>query len=257
MTTGAPPPGAARRFRHFVFDCDSTLSRIEGIEELAQEQRAAVTAMTQAAMEGQVPLEEVYGRRLQLVAPTQALVRAVGARYVAELVDDAAAVVAALQTLGKDVHILSGGVRPAVLVVAAHLGVPESHVHAVDLRFAPDGSYQGFDQHSPLARRGGKPVALRQAVADPAAAVLVGDGVTDLEARDLVGLFVGFGGVAVRAEVERQSPVFVRCPSLAPLLALALTPAEQDDLARRTAFAPLLARARALAVPPHVTRHEA
>ena len=61
------------RHQHVIFDCDSTLSRIEGIDELAD--IAGVTRqvrqMTDAAMAGEIGLEEVYGKRLELIKPTQ------------------------------------------------------------------------------------------------------------------------------------------------------------------------------------------
>ncbi len=55
--------------------------------------------------------------------------------------------------------------------------------------------------------------------------LLVGDGTSDLYAARAVDLFLGYGGVIVRAAVERGAPVFMRCASLAPVLALASGPA--------------------------------
>jgi phosphoserine phosphatase len=37
----------------------------------------------------------------------------------------------------------------------------------------------------------------------------VGDGVTDLETKPVVDLFIGFGGVHVRPRVKENAPVFV------------------------------------------------
>ena len=73
-------------FRTVIFDCDSTLSRIEGVEALASEYRSEVAALTEAAMSGAVPLEQVYGRRLDLIQPTMADLERVGRQYVAERV---------------------------------------------------------------------------------------------------------------------------------------------------------------------------
>src|SRR5690606_23891673 len=61
-------------FRSIVFDCDSTLVSVEGIDELAGAHKEAVQALTDAAMEGSVPLDEVYGRRLEIIRPTRARV---------------------------------------------------------------------------------------------------------------------------------------------------------------------------------------
>jgi phosphoserine phosphatase len=54
------------RFDAVCFDCDSTLTRIEGIDELARRAGCAteIAALTEAAMNGAVALEEVYARRL-------------------------------------------------------------------------------------------------------------------------------------------------------------------------------------------------
>ena len=150
------------RYRTVVFDCDSTLSAIEGIDELAVDCRADVARLTDAAMRGEIPLEEVYGRRLRLVQPTRSAMEALAREYVARLVPDASETIAALRRAGVDVRILSGGLRPAVLAVAMAVGVPATHVAAVDISFGADGSYVDFDDASPLAVSGGKRIAIER-----------------------------------------------------------------------------------------------
>ena len=209
------------RFRTVLFDCDSTLSAIEGIDELAVNCREDVEQLTDAAMRGRIPLEEVYGRRLDLVRPTRGAVEALGRTYVARLVPDARETVAALHAAGVDVRILSGGLLPAVLAVADVLGVARDRVDAVGISFAADGSYAGYDTSSPLAATGGKRRAIeRWNVERPA--MMVGDGSTDLEARPVVDLFVAFAGIVERPAVVQAADVVVRSNSLAPLLPLAL-----------------------------------
>ena len=209
------------KFRTVLFDCDSTLSAIEGIDELAVHCRDDVERLTEAAMRGRIPLEEVYGRRLSLVRPTRAAVQALGARYVARLVPDAIETIHALRAAGVDVRIISGGLLPAVLAVASAVGVPPSHVTAVDVVFNDDGSYASFDASSPLTATGGKRIAIeRWSVERPA--MMVGDGTTDLEARPVVDLFVAFAGVVERPNVVQAADVVVRANSLAPLLPIVL-----------------------------------
>ncbi|HVS08942.1 MAG TPA: hypothetical protein VMS76_03640, partial [Planctomycetota bacterium] len=75
----APPYGT------IAFDCDSTLATIEGIDELAAIAGAtpeSVERLTAQAMSGELALEEVYARRLELVRPTRDHVDALGRRYV-------------------------------------------------------------------------------------------------------------------------------------------------------------------------------
>ena len=226
------------RYATVVFDCDSTLSAIEGIDELAAERREEVVALTEAAMRGEVALEDVYGRRLGLIRPGRRQIEALGDQYLATLVPDARETLLALRDEGVEVRVISGGLLPAVLAVARACGVPDERVAAVDLRFDVGGAYAGFDERSPLARSGGKLEVLRAwGAAMPRPAMLVGDGATDLEGRPAVDCFVAFTGVVARDAVVRAADVVVRTPSLAPVLALALGDDAPSDPARRALWA--------------------
>ncbi|MEM7518919.1 MAG: phosphoserine phosphatase, partial [Planctomycetota bacterium] len=92
----APPP-----YDTVVFDCDSTLSSIEGIDELAVSKMAEIEALTALAMAGEVPLEEVYGRRLALLEPTRTDIERIAALYAERALPHARALVAALRACGK------------------------------------------------------------------------------------------------------------------------------------------------------------
>jgi phosphoserine phosphatase len=238
-----------RGFASVVFDCDSTLARIEGIDELAGPHADAIRALTEAAMQGQVPLEEVYGRRLEIIQPTRAQVAALGRRYVNGLVADARETVAALRWLGKTVRVVSGGLRPPVEEVARALGIPAHAVAAVGIGFGDDGRYSGFEHASPLARSGGKETVIR-AWDLPRPALLVGDGATDLEARPAVDAFAAYMGVTFRLAVAAAADFVLREETLAPVLCLAADDADRERL-RATRWTDLLARGdAALAARP-------
>jgi len=234
----SPPPYDA-----VVFDCDSTLSAMEGIEELAGPEHAAqLERMTADAMDGRVPLEAVYGRRLELVRPTRAAVEAIGRRYVERLLPNARELTAALRALGKRVAIVSGGLLPAVERLAGELGVDE--VHAVGVRFDRAGGYAGFDEASPLARTGGKPEVVAE-IGRAGSVAFVGDGVTDLEAAPRVARFVAFGGVVRREPVFAAAAVGCDSPDLRDLVPLLLSTAEIDRLRARPEHAALVPSATA------------
>lgn len=209
--------------RTVIFDCDSTLSAVEGIDELAVHHRAEVARLTALAMAGTIPLEQVYARRLDLIRPSRAELDRIGALYIERLVPDAAYVVRALQAAGVAVRVLSGGLAPAVRIVAAHLGIPSADVAAVDVHLTESGDYAGFEADSPLARSGGKRDWITAHLAElPRPIMLVGDGMTDLEARPVIDRFVAFAGVIERAEVVAQADIVVRERSLGAVLCLAL-----------------------------------
>ncbi len=211
------------RYQTVIFDCDSTLSSIEAIEEIAGEHRAEVTALTEASMRGEVPLEEVYGRRLALIRPSRGQVERLTRLYIETLVPDARETIAALRDEGIEVRIVSGGLLPAVLGLARDLGLPDHAVAAVDIHFDAKGEYAGFDAASPLAHAGGKRVVLERWGAElPRPILMVGDGATDLEARPVVDAFVAFAGVVERAPVVEAADIVIRANTLAPVLAIAL-----------------------------------
>jgi len=239
-----PPDG----FRAVIFDCDSTLVGIEGIDELAGEMRSEVQALTDAAMAGEVALEEVYGRRLDLIRPDRTSVEALGEAYRSALVPDASETVEALCWLGKDVRIMSGGLRPAVESVARALGLRPDMVAAVGIEFDTRGGYTGFERGSPLARAGGKAEQVR-AWRVPRPTLLVGDGATDAEARPEVDAFVAYMGVVHRQEVARAADVVLAGRSLAPVLAIAAGDRDRDRL-RGSRFDALLERALVLLTSP-------
>lgn len=233
-------------YRTVVFDCDSTLSAVEGIEELAAMRGVSVEAMTEAAMRGEIPLEAVYGKRLEAADPSRDDMATIGRRYIEEVVPDAAVVVAALQAAGIEVRVLSGGLKPPVLMLTRHLGIPDSAVHAVDIHFDERGSYAGYDTESPMARSGGKPDVITSwlhALSRPL--MLVGDGATDLETAPVVDLFVAFAGAVDRPEVTAGAGAVIRELELAPVVALALG----DDAPDRQADREIWERGRALLGP--------
>lgn len=225
------------------FDCDSTLSAIEGVDELLQwapaDLRADIAALTEQAMAGTLPLADVYERRLRTLAPRREQLDLVGELYVARLVPHAREVVRALQSLGKHVGILSGGLLVPVQHVARHLGIDPGNVHAVPLLFDRHGAYVDFDRRSPLWRNLGKVEVVRSLPATHHPLAFVGDGITDAETRGHVAKFVGFGGVVVRPRVRELAEAFVTDQSLAAVLPHVLTTDEQRRLAADPRFAAL------------------
>ena len=207
-------------FEIVCFDCDSTLSKIEGIDECAKRVGlgAEMAKLTDAAMNGELPLEAVYQKRLELIRPDRSAIEEIAALYISQIVDGAAEVFQTLQQQQKQLHIISGGLRQAILPLARFLNLPESQVHAVDIYFNDDGSYQDFDRQSPLARNGGKAVICQAVSAEPDKVVMVGDGKTDLEAQQVGVKVIGFGGVVAREIVAKNADFYTCQPSLVSVL---------------------------------------
>ena len=207
-------------FDVICFDCDSTLSRIEGIDELARRvgMGEEMSRLTDLAMNGVVPLEAVYERRLSLIRPDQDSINWLAGLYIAEIAEGVKEVFASLLAQDKAVHIISGGLRQAILPLADCLGLRKSHVHAVDIYFNEDGSYRTYDLNSPLARTGGKAEICRRLLKAQGSLVMVGDGKTDLEAKQAGAYVLGFGGIVDRAIVRESADFYTTEPTLLSVL---------------------------------------
>ncbi len=229
-----------------IFDCDSTLSAVEGIDELASEpdEREAIAELTDSAMTGNVPLEDVYGERLSLIQPTQADVVSVRDRYKANVVPDAKAVIAALADAENETWVVSGGLAAPVVEFATWLGVDPERVKAVEAEFDPfEGDWwEGSDPQRKgnaryadynkghLTNTHGKADVIRNTIAGGGRKLFVGDGVSDLAAADAVDLFVAYAGVVDRPTVTESAPVVITSATISPILALALGPHEVKDM---------------------------
>jgi phosphoserine phosphatase len=206
------------RYRFIFFDVDSTLVTIEGIDVLA-DGNPEIVRLTDAAMNGEIALDEVYGRRLEIIRPTRAAVEALGQRYVASLVDGAEETIRTLRDAGADIHLVTAGIAQAIAPLAEELGIPARAVHAVPLQFDDDGSYRDFDRRSLLTRTGGKELVVHAILArSKGRSAFIGDGVSDLETKPAVTAFIGFGGVHLRQRVKENAEVYVSEPTLTAVL---------------------------------------
>ncbi|PJF23859.1 MAG: hypothetical protein CUN53_20760, partial [Phototrophicales bacterium] len=114
--------------------------------------------------------------------------------------------------------------------------VPAENIRAVELEYnelagdwwryhepkiAHQKTYLDYDE-GPLTVSSGKPMIVQKlAGSRPGRRMMIGDGVSDLATREVVDLFVGFGGVVPRPKVREGADIFVSVNSLAPILPLA------------------------------------
>ncbi|MHB8839910.1 MAG: HAD-IB family phosphatase [Gemmatimonadaceae bacterium] len=212
-----------RRYAAIVLDADSTLAGIEGIDWLAArrgpEVQRAVEALTERTMNGELALEAVYGERLRLIAPEAADLAALADAYGAAVVPGAHDAITALRATGIEVHVISGGLRPALLPMTRSLGLDDRCVHAVD----PVADSQGRLTRvapSPLTTRLGK-LEIVRALDLPRPVLAVGDGATDLAMAPAVDAFAAYIGFVRRDAVVAGATLVL--DSFAALVAHALS----------------------------------
>jgi len=194
-------------------DCDSTLSAIEGIDELANlsdtESYKKIVELTNLAMNGEMPLAEVFKKRMQVIKPTRDMVDTVSRQYLERMVDGAEQCVKAARTNGWEIVILSGGFEQIIRPFADHLGI--HHIEAVPLYFNDLGEYCGYGETYPTTRNLGKNEIIREwkSAMMPQSVIMVGDGISDLETKPDVDLMIGYGGVVDREAVRKGANYWI------------------------------------------------
>jgi len=198
-----------------VFDCDSTLSAVEGIDLLAEKHgvKEQVKEITHHAMNGHTSYAEALEMRLSLVKPNKSDLIWLGKKYIEMITRGTKNLISGLKNKGKSIYIISGGFENALHIFAQHIGVPKSHVFSNKLLFDSRGKYRSFNHENPLSHNHGKKIVLKK-IAEMGSTMFVGDGVTDLEAKDVVDLFIGFGGIKVRDIVKKEADIFIEDKTL-------------------------------------------
>lgn len=196
-----------------LFDCDSTLSAIEGIDELGRlrgpEVFKAVEEMTTKAMDGSTPMESIFAKRLDMIKPTLKELESIGQKYIQQVEPTAVDTIKKLKANGWTVMIVSGGFTQAIRPLAQYLGI--ERVEAVELRFNADGLYAGYVESCPTAKSKGKNVVALKLRDEFKAyqTVLVGDGASDLEVKGDVDKMIGFGRYTPRPKVKAGADAFI------------------------------------------------
>ncbi len=204
--------------RLVVMDVDSTLVQGEVIDMLADHAgcRDQVTAVTEAAMRGELDFEQSLRQRVALLKGLDAsvlddvfasLVLAPGARTL----------VRTLKRLGYRFAIVSGGFTQVIDRLKDDLGIDYAAANELEV---VDGRLTGRIL-GPVVDRAGKAEALRRFAADAgvtlAATVAVGDGANDLDMLSVAGLGVAFNAKPV---VQQAADTSVNVPFLDAILYL-------------------------------------
>tara|TARA_B100000767_G_C19766357_1_gene537709 strand:- start:1751 stop:2983 length:1233 start_codon:yes stop_codon:yes gene_type:complete len=195
-----------RNRRLVVFDMDSTLIEAEVIDELAKAAGvgAAVSMITESAMQGEIDFDESFRRRVALLAG----LKDSALQQVADglqLTEGAETLISTLKTLGYKTAILSGGFSYFANKLRDKLGFDYVYANQLDIK---DGVVTGevvgdivngerkAELLKDIASR--ENIALEQVIA-------VGDGANDLPMLSVAGLGIAFRAKPIVKASARQS----------------------------------------------------
>jgi phosphoserine phosphatase len=206
-------------FKLVAMDMDSTLITIECIDEIADMQglKPQVSAITEAAMRGELDFSESLKRRVALLEglPVEALERVYEERL--RLSMGAQAMLDGVQAAGLKTLLVSGGFTFFTERLQARLKLDHAHANVLE---AADGKLTGRVIGG-IVDAGEKRRTVERVCAElgiaPQQAIVMGDGANDLQMMGIAGLSVAFRAKPV---VRAQASVALNFSGLDGLLAI-------------------------------------
>lgn len=211
------------KFKNVIFDCDSTLTTIEGLDEIARRKGMLeqVEVITQQGMDGEIPYKISFQKRwLEIVRPTKEDLQWLGEFYIKNLTPGVVEVIARLKSEEINVFILSHVPEVSINILARSLGLPKENVFAVPIKFSQDSVMSVPEAFLEVIEDFKDRVTREVRAYGPT--VLVGDGMTDYEAGKSADLFIGFGGIIRREKIRALASVYIEEPRLQPVIDIVL-----------------------------------
>jgi phosphoserine phosphatase len=206
-------------FRLVAMDMDSTLITIECIDEIADMQglKPEVSAITEAAMRGELDFSESLTRRVGLLKglPVEALQRVYDERL--RISPGGEAMLAAVQAAGLKTLLVSGGFTFFTERLRARLGLDVTHANLLEeegglLTGRVVGGIVDAEEKMRTVQR-----VCAQLGIEARQAIVMGDGANDLKMMGIAGLSVAFRAKPV---VRAQADVALNFTGLDGLLAV-------------------------------------
>lgn len=221
----------------FIFDFDSTLIKIESLDELLIEGLKKnkktdlipeIEKITNLGMEGAISLQESIQKRLALAELHQADIQIFQQRVAEEITPLMPALIAWLKKQNHRIYIASGGFLDCILPVAEKLEIDPQNCFGNIYLCDQAGKVIGVDLNNPLVKNTGKTEILKKLKSKhQGKIVMVGDGISDLIPwqEKIADYFLGFGVNKKRVIIQAQAEhYFTTVPDLLDFLKANFTP---------------------------------
>jgi len=194
----------------FIIDFDSTITKVEGLDELAvislasNPQREKIVSqirhLTDMGMNGEISFSEALSQRLSLLEANREHLKALVSFLETKISDSFSSNKSFLKEYASQIIVVSSGFKEFIIPIIESLGLDPENVYANTFVFDESGKITGVDETNVLAQDGGK-VKLLQSLNLDGHISVIGDGYTDYELRK-VGIADRF--YAFTENIERK-----------------------------------------------------
>ncbi len=174
--------------RNYIFDFDSTLTKVEALDVLAEitlvnnpEKEAIIKEIvdiTNLGIDGEISFTESLEKRIQLLRATKSDLEGL----VAELRKQVSISIEKnkdfFEKYADDIYVISAGFKEFIIPIVAGYNIQAGRVYANTFEFDKDDAIVGFDRENPLSQHNGKIQCLRDLKLEGEIQV-IGDGYSD------------------------------------------------------------------------------
>ncbi len=179
--------------RKYVFDFDSTLTRVEALDVLAEmtlqgrpereEIIKEIQHITNLGIDGDISFTESLERRIKLLGANKKHLEPLVKELRKKISKSIASNKEFFEKYSEDIYVISCGFKEFIDPIVKEYNIPSERVYANTFDFDADGNIIGFDEDNVLASHNGKIECLRQLDLDGEVQV-IGDGYSDYVMRE-------------------------------------------------------------------------
>lgn len=179
--------------RSYVFDFDSTLTKVEALDVLAEitlegnpkknQIIQEIIDITNLGIDGEISFTESLEKRIKLLKANKAdlfgLIEALK-KQVSKSIESNKEF---FEKFADDIYVISCGFKEFIDPIVKEYNIPSERVYANTFEFAGDGEIVGFDANNPLSQHNGKIKCLKDMNLEGEIQV-IGDGYSDYVTRE-------------------------------------------------------------------------
>ena len=179
--------------RSYVFDFDSTLTKVEALDVLAEITLESnpkkdqiiqeIIDITNLGIDGEISFTESLEKRIKLLKANKADLSGLVAALKKQVSKSIESNKEFFENFADDIYVISCGFKEFIDPIVKEYNIPSERVYANTFEFADDGEIVGFDANNPLSQHNGKIKCLKDMSLEGEIQV-IGDGYSDYVTRE-------------------------------------------------------------------------